>query len=182
VSVRIALVTVSDGVANGSRADASGDALEAWVAAEGHALAERAVVPDESAAVAALLMRLADGGTADLILTTGGTGLTARDVTPEATRAVLERDAPGIAEALRAATDHPYAALSRGVAGVRARTLIVNLPGSTGGAEEGAAVLAPLMAHAAQLLRGEVTERHDPPPGTVGSGVSPDAANSMAEG
>lgn len=181
-------MTVSDGVARGSRADASGDALEAWVAATGHALAERAVVPDESAAVAALLTRLADGGTADVIVTTGGTGLTARDVTPEATRSVLERDAPGIAEALRAATDHPYAALSRGVAGVRARTLIVNLPGSTAGVKEGAAVLAPLMAHAAQLLRGQATERHDPPAGSARaedsgrSATAVDATDAVMEG
>jgi molybdenum cofactor synthesis domain-containing protein len=163
VSVHIAVVTVSDGVARGTRTDASGDALTAWAEAEGHAVVERAVVADESAAIAALLTRLADGGTAELILTTGGTGLTSRDVTPEATRAVLEREAPGIAEALRAATGHPYAALSRGVAGVRGRALIVNLPGSTAGASEGAAVLAPLVAHAVQLLRGQVTERHEPP-------------------
>lgn len=158
------MVTVSDGVVRDTREDTSGRALADWVAAAGHTLVEQAVVADESAAIAALLTRLADDGAVDVILTTGGTGLTERDVTPEATRAVLEREVPGIAEALRAGADHPYAALSRGVAGTRGRTLIVNLPGSTGGAADGAAILAPLVGHAAQLLRGATTERHAPPP------------------
>lgn len=159
----MAVVTVSDGVVAGQRTDASGDALQAWVAANDWALAERAAVADESAAIAALLTRIMDGGTADVVITTGGTGLTERDVTPEATRAVLQREAPGIAEALRARAEHPYAALSRGVAGVRGRTLVVNLPGSTGGVREGCAVLQPLLPHVAQLLRGQATDQHPLP-------------------
>ena len=106
-----------------------------------------------------MLAGWADAGVVDLILTTGGTGLTARDVTPEASRAVLDKEAPGIAEALRMAVypRFPRAALSRGVAGVRGRTLIINLPGSPGGVRDGLAVLADLVDHAVELVRGERT-------------------------
>ncbi|MGH7525434.1 MAG: MogA/MoaB family molybdenum cofactor biosynthesis protein, partial [Gemmatimonadales bacterium] len=123
----------------------------------GYGLAERALVPDETGRIAATLAAWADGGTADLILTTGGTGLTPRDVTPEATRAVLDKEAPGVAEALRMAVypRFPRAALSRGTAGVRGRTLIVNLPGSPGGVRDGLAVLNDLVEHAVELVRGE---------------------------
>ena len=116
-------------------------------------------MPDETARIAAVLMAWADGDRADLILTTGGTGLTARDVTPEGTRAVLEKEAPGIAEVIRAAAypRFPRAALSRGTAGVRGRTLIVNLPGSPGGVRDGLAVLDGLVEHAVELVRGERT-------------------------
>jgi molybdenum cofactor synthesis domain-containing protein len=106
-----------------------------------------------------VLASWADADLADLILTTGGTGLTPRDVTPEATRAVLEKEAPGIAEAMRVTIypSFPRAALSRGIAGVRARTLIVNLPGSTGGVRDGLAVLGEFVDHAVDLVRGERT-------------------------
>lgn len=157
--VRLAIITVSDAGHRGERLDTSGDAIAAWASKRGYALAERALVPDETAGIAALLVAWADADLADLILTTGGTGLTPRDVTPEATRAVLDKEAPGIAEALRMAVypRFPRAALSRGTAGVRARTLIVNLPGSPGGVRDGLAVLDDLVEHAVELVRGERT-------------------------
>jgi molybdopterin adenylyltransferase len=157
--LRLAILTISDAGARGERDDTSGEAIVAWAAARGYSTAARALVPDEADRIGAALSRWADEDAADLILTTGGTGLTERDVTPEATRAVLEKEAPGIAEALRM-TVYPRfhrAALSRGVAGVRGRTLIVNLPGSPGGVRDGLAVLDDLVGHAVELIRGTKT-------------------------
>lgn len=162
--MRVAILTVSDAGSRGERADTSGDAIAAWAADKSYQLAERALVPDETGRIAAVLTAWADGDMADLILTTGGTGLTPRDVTPEATRAVLDREAPGMAEALRMSVypRFPRAALSRGVAGVRGRTLIVNLPGSTGGVKDGLGVLDGLVEHAVELVRGEKTAHGTP--------------------
>ena len=157
--MRIGILTVSDLGAMGQRADTSGDAIVEWASARGYEVAVRSVVPDETDRIAGKLARWADSGEVDVILTTGGTGLTARDVTPEATEAVLDRVAPGIAEALRgaAAPKVPRAWLSRGMAGARGKTLIVNLPGSTGGVADGLAVLDLFLDHAVELVTGERT-------------------------
>ncbi len=157
--MRLGILTVSDLGAIGQRADTSGDAILAWAGAHGYEVAVRSVVPDETDRIAGKLVRWADSGEVDVILTTGGTGLTARDVTPEATEAVLDRLAPGIAGALRgvAAPKFPRAWLSRGLAGTRGKTLIVNLPGSTGGVADGLAVLDLFLDHAVELVTGAQT-------------------------
>jgi len=151
------VLTVSDGVAAGTREDRSGDALEELLLGDGFEV-ERRVVPDERDAIASAVRELAVS--VRLVLTTGGTGLAPRDVTPEATCDVLEREAPGIAQALRADSiaKTPHGLLSRGTAGVLGSTLVVNLPGSTGGCRDGFAVLRPALVHALELLADAPTE------------------------
>ncbi len=157
MTIRVGILTISDAGARGERIDTSGDAAESWALARGYAVSARTLVPDESDLIAATLCEWCDDDSADLVLTTGGTGLGPRDVTPEATRSVVERDAPGIAERIRllSLTTFPRAALSRGVSGTRKKTLIINLPGSTSGVRDGLAALEPIVDHAVAVLRAE---------------------------
>lgn len=164
------VVTASDGAAAGARADDSGAAVADLLRGVGIEVTSRETVPDERAEIAALLARLADEDAVALIAVTGGTGLGPRDVTPEATRDVIEREAPGLAEAMRAVgrASTPMADLSRGVCGVRGRTLIVDLPGSPRGAGESLRAILPVLGHALDLVVGET---HDHPPGHGAEGV-----------
>lgn len=155
--MKFAIITVSDRSAHGERLDESGPALAERVASEGWEVAGVEVLPDDQLRLAEVLSQWADSGKYDVILTTGGTGFALRDVTPEATRAVTERRAPGIPEAMRAASLRitPHAMLSRLEAGLRKRTLIINLPGSPQGAVENLEVVIPVLPHAVALLRGD---------------------------
>lgn len=149
------VVTVSDRASTGDRTDTSGDEAERLLTAAGIHLYDRRVVPDEEGRIVEVLTELSDGDVS-VIVTTGGTGLAPRDVTPEATKRVIEREAPGLAELIRAhgLTKTPHAALSRAVAGTRKRTLIVNLPGSTKAVTEGMETLLPILSHALDTLKG----------------------------
>jgi molybdenum cofactor synthesis domain-containing protein len=159
--VNAAVLTVSDGVHAGVREDASGDALDGLLREEGYDVV-RVVVPDDAREIEAAIRTLVDETGALLILTTGGTGFAPRDVTPEATLSVLDREAPGLAEAIRAdaIARTPHALLSRGVAGLRGRALVVNLPGSPGGCRDGFAVIQPALRHGLELAAGDTTTAH----------------------
>lgn len=172
MELRIGILTVSDRSARGERPDSSGPALEAAVAAQGWAVVRKAILPDDLDRLKAALVEWADSGEIDVLLTTGGTGFSPRDVTPEATGAVIERAAPGLGEAMRLASLQvtPHAMLSRATAGIRHRTLILNLPGSPKGAVENLQVVLPVLPHAIQLLRedsgaeaGHTPAGHSPP-------------------
>jgi molybdopterin adenylyltransferase len=158
--MRVAVLTISDATSRGERSDGSGDAVVEWIEANDGHVAARAVVSDDVVAIARQLLAWCDEDLADLVLTTGGTGLSPRDVTADATRAVIDREAIGIAERLRAVTgaSFPRAALSNGLAGIRHRTLVINLPGSTRGVRDMLAALEPIVEHAVDIVRGAPTD------------------------
>lgn len=155
MTIRFGILTLSDRSSRGERADSSGPALARLIQARGWSVARQEVLADDESAIRDTLINWSDGGEMDVLLTTGGTGFSPRDVTPEATRAVIEREAPGLAEAMRAASlvITPHAMLSRIVTGIRKRTLIINLPGSPKGAVENLEIVIPVLPHAVQLLR-----------------------------
>ena len=155
MTLRFGILTVSDRSSRGERPDLSGPALAELVTAQGWQVARTAILPDELISLRETLSAWADEGGLDVILTTGGTGFAPRDVTPEATRQVIEREAPGLAEAMRfeSLKSTPPAMLSRALAGLRGRVLIVNLPGSPKGAVENLQVILPVLPHAVELLQ-----------------------------
>ena len=155
MTIRFGILTLSDRSSRGEREDASGPALTRLIQAEGWIVAKQSLLPDDESAIRQILMDWADSKEMDVLLTTGGTGFAPRDLTPEATRAIIEREAPGLAEAMRAASLKitPHAMLSRVVTGIRKKTLIINLPGSPKGAVENLQVVIPVLPHAVQLLR-----------------------------
>ena len=155
--IRFGILTLSDRSSRGERQDSSGPALVALLQTQGWSVVKQSLLPDDESSIREILTSWADGGDLDVILTTGGTGFSPRDVTPEATRAVLDREAPGLAEAMRAASFKitPHAMLSRIVTGLRGKTIIINLPGSPKGAVENLQVILSVLPHAVQLLRGD---------------------------
>lgn len=160
MNVRLAILTASDRGSRGEREDTSGDTIEEMAVAIGWELAARDIVPDDSDEIASRLKYYSDELKVDLVLTSGGTGLSPRDVMPEATRQVIDRDAPGFAEAMRAASlsKTPHAMLSRAVSGIRSSTLIINLPGSPRAVRENLEVILPALPHGLEKLGGDEGE------------------------
>jgi len=158
--IRAAIITLSDKGSRGERQDESGRVIREMVTAIGADVRHYEVLPDERTLIAAALMRLADSGAIDLIVTTGGTGVATRDVTPEATRDVIDRELPGMAEAMRAESlkKTAHAMISRSVAGIRKQTLIVNLPGSPRAVRENLAVILPALSHAVEKIKGDPSD------------------------
>jgi molybdopterin adenylyltransferase len=165
--INIGILTVSDKGSRGQRQDKSGEAIRDIVSRVESSIVKYEIVPDEANVIAGKLIDWADGGRVDVILTTGGTGLSQRDVTPEATLSVIDREVPGIAEAMRAKSleKTPMAVLSRAVAGLRGRCLIINLPGSPKAVQECLEVVLPALPHAVEIIKGEVTEHNIVMPG-----------------
>lgn len=155
--IRSAIITLSDAGARGERQDESGVVIRELLGEIGAEVASYDMLPDEREVIVSALIRLADSGDIDLILTTGGTGVAPRDVTPEATLAVIDRELPGMAEAMRAESfkKTPHALISRAVAGIRKRTLIINLPGSPKAVRENLAVILPALTHAVEKIQGD---------------------------
>ena len=155
MTIRFGILTISDRSSRGERPDSSGPVLAALIQAQGWSVVKQEILPDDENSIRERLISWADSREMDVILTTGGTGFSPRDVTPEATRVVIDREAPGLAEAMRAASliVTPHAMLSRIVTGIRGKALIVNLPGSPKGAVENLQVIIPVIPHAIQLLR-----------------------------
>jgi molybdenum cofactor synthesis domain-containing protein len=162
MSIRIGIITISDRSSRGERVDESGPALVNAVNQHGWQVIRTGILPDELDQIKNSLIEWSDSGEMDVILTTGGTGFSPRDVTPEATQAVIHRLTPGLAEAMRNASLRitPHAMLSRAIAGIRSSTLIINLPGSPRGAIENLAVLVPILPHAVEILRDEPSAAH----------------------
>jgi molybdenum cofactor synthesis domain-containing protein len=158
--IRVAIITLSDKGSKGEREDESGMIIREMIMSIGASVGHYEVLPDEKPGIVEVLSRLSDSGTIDLILTTGGTGVSPRDVTPEATREVVERELPGMAEAMRAESlkKTPHAMISRAIAGIRKRTLIVNLPGSPRAVRENLAVILPALPHAIEKINGDPRE------------------------
>ena len=158
--IRAAIITLSDKGASGERLDESGPIIREMIAGIGASVVHYDVLPDEKSGIIELLIRLCDAGNVDLILTTGGTGVAPRDVTPEATLSVIDRELPGMAEAMRAESlkKTPRAMISRAIAGIRKQTLIVNLPGSPRAVRENLAVILPAIPHTVEKIRGDPSE------------------------
>lgn len=181
--LRIGILTLSDRAARGQRPDGSGPALASRITEQGWLVLRREVIPDELTTITAVLKAWSDSGELDIILTTGGTGFSQRDVTPEATLSVVDRQAPGLAEAMRSASLKvtPHAMLSRAVAGIRGQTLIVNLPGSPKGALENLAVILPVLPHAVELLSEDLqAEKGHAIATSPGSSTIPDSGDGYA--